>query len=188
MVNPNQSIFSCNTNGPAEPRERRSTITGESSQSSRYDRYDRREDFSARASWKEGGHETYPMRGNGRGRGRGSRRGGFSHGFHQGNHSAASSVHGSAYSFPNSPTYQQQFGNTSQPPRGYRGPRSQAPANGEFGQASGPYPSGPGQVPPLQTWFDPGVYEYQMMQSMSAMPWQPQMNPVLPVKTVIQQL
>ncbi|KAI9691786.1 MAG: hypothetical protein M1822_007858 [Bathelium mastoideum] len=171
-----------------EPRERRSTVTGESPQASRYDKHDRREEFSSRP-WKESGHETFAPRGGGRGRGRGSRRGGFPHGFHQSSHNAPSGMHGSSYGFPTSPTYQQQFGSPFNSQRGYRGPRVQSVPNGDYGRGTGAYPAGPGQVPPLQTWFDPATaYEYQMMQSMSAVPWTPQMEPFALVGRVIQQV
>ncbi|KAL9089631.1 MAG: hypothetical protein Q9165_005663 [Trypethelium subeluteriae] len=170
-----------------EYRERRVAGTADSVPGSRYEKFERRDDYS-RPSWKEAGHESFPSRSTGRGRGRGSRRGAFAHGFHQNNHNGPSGMHGQSYAYQTSPSFQQHYGNSSQSQRGYRGPRSQSMANGEFARTTGSYAGGPGQLPQLQTYADSTPYEYQMMQPMSAMAWQPPMEAFPPVSGVIQQL
>ncbi|KAF2233147.1 hypothetical protein EV356DRAFT_216208 [Viridothelium virens] len=170
-----------------EHRGRRVAGTADSVPASRYEKFERRDEFS-RPSWKEAGHESFPPRSNGRGRGRGPRRGAFAHGFNQNNHNGPSGMHGQSYAYQTSPTFQQHYGSSSQSQRSYRSLRSQSMANGEFGRTTASYAGGPGQLPQLQTYPDSAAYEYQMMQPMSAMAWQPPMESFPLVPRVVQQL
>ncbi|KAJ9663739.1 hypothetical protein H2201_005460 [Coniosporium apollinis] len=107
----------------------------------------------------------------------------YQHASASGNHfsnARASSMNSSA-TFPHSPTSfhpEQQntfFSQSSHSSRGYRnaGPRSQSiPTEAYYGRASAGYPTGPQAMAPLQTYM-PGMYDYSVMQPLSAVPYSP---------------
>ncbi|KAI9710905.1 MAG: hypothetical protein M1820_002340 [Bogoriella megaspora] len=181
----------CNAYSNQDTRERRSTMTSEPAPNSRNEKNDRRDDLPTRPSWKEPNHETYPSRGGGRGRGRGGRhgRGGYSHQHPAGSHHFQPGPNGANFGFPNSPTFYPGFG-SPQPSRGHRNPRAYSVAGVDYVRVPGNYMGNTGpQLYPLQTYNnDPALYDHSMMQTMSAMPWQPGMEVWAPHKQLIQRL
>ncbi|KAF2189535.1 hypothetical protein K469DRAFT_42249 [Zopfia rhizophila CBS 207.26] len=152
------------------------------------------EDGDRRASTVQDGHTAQTKQGpndrrpfgsfSARERGRGALRGGragYQNGHHQfANGHVPSLQSSSTFPLPRSPTsfHPEQNAYFSAPPsngRNYRGNASRSQSlttDNMYGRVPTGYPGGPQPIPPIQTYMG-GVYDYPMMQPMSAIPFSP---------------